>query len=67
MYPWNRLLLLMVNCESMVLKLKSPQTFTEEYFSTRDDAFMFYTGLPNFMCVKLFLSLSYHPLQEPTS
>ena len=28
--------------------------FTEEYFSTRDDAFiMFYTGLPNFYVLKV--------------
>ena len=28
----------MVECESMVLKLKSSQMFTEECFSTKDDA-----------------------------
>ena len=43
----------MVECESMVLKLKSSQMFTEECFSTKDDAFItFYTGLPNFYVLK---------------
>ncbi len=37
----------MVRCESVVLQLKSPQMCTEDYFSSKDDAFIkFYTGLP---------------------
>jgi len=39
----------MMKCDSRVLKLKNPQMFSEEYFSTKDNDFIvFYTGIPKF-------------------
>ena len=53
----------MVECESMVLKLKSSQMFTEECFSTKDDAFItFYTGLPNFYVLKVVFDFVVPPI-----
>ena len=52
-----------VECESMVLKLKSSQMFTEECFSTKDYAFItFYTGLPNFYVLKVVFDFVVPPI-----
>ncbi len=55
----------MVRCESVVLQLKSPQMFTEDYFSSKDDAFIkFYTGLPNFYVLKVVFDFVAPPISR---